>query len=608
VRVLAAQLDGVDAKALRETADKLRDKLKSCALVLGTVADGKVSLIAAVTPDVTGKIKAGELVNFVATQVGGKGGGKPDMAMAGGSQDAYVKELRRFNDNLTDFSKDRLSVLMVLDEKSRDLQDTLVRQYLRNPRMSRAVESQLWHAIYSLYWEVARGYHLFVREFSRHAKKCSYENLIPLLTLRAIRNFGLLLKWRAVRYLQPGEKLWLRLHSLYRVAESEGFQQLVQQAYPEETLRCTCETTYIHALMLDLANSGTLYPRQIDLVDRWLFGWHASFKLENRLNADQHNFVVDLSVDSGPRRARTPDDNAAKRYWSTGTLLLRLEEIKAEIQRGTSPAMLGLSEDARTAEAMDLLKHLEHQWAALSSREQRRAPRIPTKRMLDVTHGLGNVLTQLKTASGHTSASPYDTGLDYMEANDVRIYGYVTEQTRERTTLMKAPAGSRHGDVERWVDARRERSAAMAPSWNPTDKDWLRVGTLVSGQAARRARHGGSASMRRHVTASMTTSSSVGVEILPSESQTWSCCTTPGRPVTPSTASTAKTAPSCRSPACGWPCHNGCTRSIIHRPGVFPLPAKNVELVAAIEGVPATCRLGNPDLEDMWFKPTNPAC
>ncbi|MHB1086110.1 MAG: alanine--tRNA ligase [Thiobacillus sp.] len=86
IHVLAAQLDGVDAKGLRETADKLRDKLKSCALVLGTVADGRVSLIAAVTPDVIGRIKAGDLVNFVATQVGGKGGGKPDLAMAGGSE------------------------------------------------------------------------------------------------------------------------------------------------------------------------------------------------------------------------------------------------------------------------------------------------------------------------------------------------------------------------------------------------------------------------------------------------------------------------------------------------------------------------------------------
>lgn len=427
------------------------------------------------------------------------------------SQDAYVQELRRFNDNLTDFSKDRLSVLMVLDEKSRDLQDTLVRQYLRNPRMSRTVESQLWHAIYSLYWEVARGYHLFVREFSRHAKKCPYENQIPLLTLRAIRNFGLLLKWRAVRYLQPGEKLWLRLHSLYRIAESEGFQQLVQQAYPEETLRCTCETTYIHALMLDLANSGTLYPRQIDLVDRWLSGWHASFKLESRLNTEQHNFVVDLSLDSGPRRARTPGDNAAKRYWSTAALLLRLEEIKAEIHRGTSPAMLGLSEDARTAEAMDLLKHLEHQWAALSSREQRRAPRIATKRMLDVAHGFGSILTQLQTSAGRTGASPYDSGLDYMEANDVRIYGYVTEQTRERSTLMKAPPGSKHKDVERWV-MNDESESGYGSIVETQDKDWLRVGTLVAVKS--QEGDGWRIGMIRRLSRINDESSSVGIEIL----------------------------------------------------------------------------------------------
>ena len=90
VRVLAAQIDGLDAKSLRETADKLRDRLKSCALVLGTVVDGKVSLVAAVTPDVSGRVRAGDLVNHVATQVGGKGGGKPDLAMAGGSDPARL--------------------------------------------------------------------------------------------------------------------------------------------------------------------------------------------------------------------------------------------------------------------------------------------------------------------------------------------------------------------------------------------------------------------------------------------------------------------------------------------------------------------------------------
>jgi alanyl-tRNA synthetase len=86
VKVLAAIMEGADVTALRETMDKLRDKLGSAAIVLGSVADGKVTLIAGVTPDLTGKVKAGELVNMVAQQVGGKGGGRPDMAQAGGTQ------------------------------------------------------------------------------------------------------------------------------------------------------------------------------------------------------------------------------------------------------------------------------------------------------------------------------------------------------------------------------------------------------------------------------------------------------------------------------------------------------------------------------------------
>ncbi|MFV5215308.1 alanine--tRNA ligase [Azonexus caeni] len=85
-RLLATTLDGADVATLRETMDKLKDKLKSAAIVLASVADGKVTLIAGVTADLTGKVKAGELVNLVAQQVGGKGGGRPDMAQAGGTQ------------------------------------------------------------------------------------------------------------------------------------------------------------------------------------------------------------------------------------------------------------------------------------------------------------------------------------------------------------------------------------------------------------------------------------------------------------------------------------------------------------------------------------------
>ncbi|KUZ08094.1 alanine--tRNA ligase [Burkholderia diffusa] len=90
VYVLAATLDGADAKTLRETVDKLKDKLKSAAIVLAAVEGGKVSLIAGVTQEASKKVKAGELVNFVAQQVGGKGGGRPDMAQAGGTEPANL--------------------------------------------------------------------------------------------------------------------------------------------------------------------------------------------------------------------------------------------------------------------------------------------------------------------------------------------------------------------------------------------------------------------------------------------------------------------------------------------------------------------------------------
>ena len=90
IQVLAALLHGADAKTLRETLDKLKDKLKTAAIVLAAIDGDKVQLAAGVTADSVGRVKAGELVNFVAQQVGGKGGGKPDLAMAGGTQPAGV--------------------------------------------------------------------------------------------------------------------------------------------------------------------------------------------------------------------------------------------------------------------------------------------------------------------------------------------------------------------------------------------------------------------------------------------------------------------------------------------------------------------------------------
>jgi alanyl-tRNA synthetase len=90
LKVVATEMEGADRKALMETADQLKNKLGDGVVVLASVDGDKVSLVAGVTQDLTGKIKAGDLVNRVAQQVGGKGGGRPDMAMAGGTEPAAL--------------------------------------------------------------------------------------------------------------------------------------------------------------------------------------------------------------------------------------------------------------------------------------------------------------------------------------------------------------------------------------------------------------------------------------------------------------------------------------------------------------------------------------
>jgi alanyl-tRNA synthetase len=90
IKLLVATLEGADAKTLRDTMDKLKDKIKTAVIVLTAVDGDKVQIAAGVTADTVGKVKAGELASFVAGQVGGKGGGKPDMAMAGGTNPAAL--------------------------------------------------------------------------------------------------------------------------------------------------------------------------------------------------------------------------------------------------------------------------------------------------------------------------------------------------------------------------------------------------------------------------------------------------------------------------------------------------------------------------------------
>lgn len=393
---------------------------------------------------------------------------------------SIVGELKRFNDNLKLASKQQLALLMLLDERSQDLQDSLVQQYLRSSRMSRSIESQLWHAINGMYWEVARGYHVFVMEYSRNAKNHQNEALIPLVTLRALRTLGRYLKWRAMRYLQPGQNIWASMHKLYLVAETHGFHQSKLVIYPSGSATFSCETVYLHALMFALANTGTLYPRQLNLVDQWLDTWSSTLNLDSQLFFHQHTFAVDLSADHPARRVRNPAIDKPVRYWGTAKLSHRLESIHSALREGASPARLGLSDDSRISESIDLLEHLQRHWSPLATREQRRMPRERVKRMVEISHGFGSITAQLPQSHAYSSShGTYGDSLPYLESQDVAVYGFVTERTKQYTTQTKKPRAGNAPEIERWI-MHDESAHGYGATVDTRNKTWLRVGALIA--------------------------------------------------------------------------------------------------------------------------------
>lgn len=393
-------------------------------------------------------------------------------------QQAILGALKRFEGGPEHFTRDRLAIFILLDEKARDLQDTLTHQYLRNPRMSRQVESQLWHAIYGFYWELARGYNAFALYLAHQSHRNEQDPVVSLITLRAIRAFGQLLKWRAIRYLPTTDKLWQRLHKFYRMAEEGGFQRTRMRAYPGDTSDCSCETAYLHILMLNLANSGSLYPKQLDQVDRWLMGWHDLLGLDTSCDDSTHHFVVDLSADHGPRRVRKSEPSKPLRCWSTAALLQRIEATRTALREGGAQPDTELPPIPRNTDNLELLDYLLHQWDSLEKREQRRAPRAAVKLLIDVTHGLSAIISQIKTSNAPASVSPYGTGLDAKQSDEVHIYGFVTDRTRELQSRSRVPNSPHLAEIERWVmeDESRFGYGATVES---RDRDWLRVGTLI---------------------------------------------------------------------------------------------------------------------------------
>ena len=394
------------------------------------------------------------------------------------AQEQVVQSLIQFNHAGLSMSKERLQVLMHLDDQARDMQYSLCMQYLRNPRMSKVIESRLWTAIHAFFWEITRGYHAFVMDFVSNPGGSRLQSAIPQITARALRGFSDIFKWRYFRYERIDEKLWHRLHNLYRIAEFDGFQNNRFKVYAGDSKPSSCAEEYIQGLLLSPLGTGSLTPRQIEMVDIWLDNWSEYTTIETRYEPGQHFFYVDSTKGMPLRRMR---ENLAPepgfRFLNTERLTEHLQRATQELKAGVAPATLGLGEEFRLPDGFDLLHYVSGEWSPATEQERRAAPREPKEGRAEVIRDLNNIcnqlLTDIETVHGVTPSQK----LSQEELLDIKLYGFVTERTK--AVVADRVLGSRDLNVEQWPMFDRSASGVGVLLKNE-DSEWVKVGKLLA--------------------------------------------------------------------------------------------------------------------------------
>jgi cyclic-di-GMP-binding protein len=393
------------------------------------------------------------------------------------AQEQVVQSLIQFNHARLPMSKERLQVLMHLDEQARDMQFSLCTQYLRNPRMSKVIESRLWTAVHAFYWEVTRGYHAFLMDFVSNPGGSRIQSSVPLIAARTLRGFAEIFKWRYFRYEKIEEKLWLRMHNLYRIAEFDNFQGEEIKVYGHDAKQSSCTDEYVQALILSPLGAGSLTPRQIEMVDQWLDNWSTKLKLETVFNADHHLFYVDTAKGQGLRRIRS-ECEATCRFLSTETLIEHIESVKRSLKSGSTPVSLGLGEEFRLPDGYELLEYVEGEWSSGGNRERRASARNGAEGRWQVIRDLASICShiqaELETAAG-ISARPT---LSPEEILDIKLYGFVTERTKT-SVQQRASATSRAELIEHWVLKDRSE-AGLGFLVRNDDSEWIKVGKLLA--------------------------------------------------------------------------------------------------------------------------------
>ena len=376
--------------------------------------------------------------------------------------------------------KEHLDAIIALDDYTQPLQEILSEQYLRNARMSTAMEIKLRESIYNYYSEITNTYFSFINVAVNTHAIVTLGAHFAQICLRVLRNIGHLFKWRFFHYEQPDEELWYMLHKVYSIAESAGFHTQISSS--KGANESTCVSQYVRALLLAQIHPSALQAKQIEMADLWLLKWVHLVEIEKTITSGRHHFYVNLAKPVGACPVSNQDYPDSCRYWDASLLLGQLRRTRHSLKK--NPQNFQTDSLARLPEYLKMLDYVELQWDPNNLGKLRKTPRIAAKKILHVVHGFSAIRTAVKNSELDASTTPeYDADMKYAEMVDIQLYGFVTASTRNRQQKILHSAKPTMIPYENWEAENESAKGYLARS--PANKnDWLRLGCLAGVKTA----------------------------------------------------------------------------------------------------------------------------
>ena len=275
-----------------------------------------------------------------------------------------VNALSLFNSSKEPLNRERLKVLIRLDESSFPLQQSLSNHYMRKRKTLKNMEKTLWKGIFALYWHFAHGYQAFIKHIlTNENAKSELKSFLPQLTARAIHYFGMEMKWRYFHQEGVESNMWRRMNKLYRISESLGFNHSKIKLHGAMRLT-TCANEYVRSMLLNLLNPTSLSVEEIEILDSWLAHWTKLVILEPIFDANKHTHYVDLSQGASACRIGANVASGEKtRYWSIKEIAAELDKARSDLRAGVVPEKFELPIDWTLLMYSNLLDQVSAIWS-----------------------------------------------------------------------------------------------------------------------------------------------------------------------------------------------------------------------------------------------------